>query len=75
MEVLKTRIESADPRKILNRGYALAVGPDGTVMKSSGVVAAGDSMSVMFHDGMVRCHVEAVENRAETFDNEEDYGK
>ena len=75
VEVLKTRIESADPRKILNRGYALAVGPDGTVMKSSGVVAAGDSMSVMFHDGMVRCHVEAVENRAETFDNEEDYGK
>ena len=76
VEVLKTRIESADPRKILSRGYTLAVGPDGAVMKSSGAVTAGDRMSVMFCDGVVRCRVEAVDkNGREMLENEDDYGK
>ncbi|MGN1216274.1 MAG: exodeoxyribonuclease VII large subunit, partial [Candidatus Cryptobacteroides sp.] len=61
LEMLQTRIHAADPRKILERGYALALGPDGAVLKAAGGVCPGQKMGVMFSDGMIRCVVEKVE--------------
>ena len=60
VELLRTRIEAADPRKILERGYALAVDADGVVMKGVGSRAKGDKVSVVFADGDMDCVVENV---------------
>ena len=60
LQVLQTRIESADPRRILERGYALAVDGDGVVLKSASGRAAGDKVSVMFADGTLDCTVNTV---------------
>ena len=60
LDVLQTRILSADPRRILERGYALAVDGDGVVLKGVAGRKAGDKVSVMFADGILRCTVEEV---------------
>ena len=60
LNVMQARIVAADPRKIMERGYALAVDGDGVVLKGAADVSAGDKVSVMFADGTIRAHVEAV---------------
>ena len=60
LQVLQTRIEAADPRRILDRGYALAVDGDGVVLKSASGRAPGDQVSVMFADGTLDCTVNTV---------------
>ena len=58
--VLQSRIESADPRRILDRGYALAVDADGIVLKCAKGRNVGDEVSVMFADGRLDCVVNDV---------------
>lgn len=60
LELLRTRIEAADPRSILKRGYALATDADGVVLKGVGGRISGDKVSVMFADGSMDCVVENV---------------
>lgn len=60
LQMLQTRIEAADPRRILERGYALAVDGDGVVMKCAKGRKAGDDISVMFADGTLDCVVNKV---------------
>jgi exodeoxyribonuclease VII large subunit len=60
LQVLASRISSADPRKILERGYALALDADGVVLKSARDCAPGDRLSVMFSDGTIKAKVENV---------------
>ena len=60
LELLRTRIEAADPRSILKRGYALATDADGVVLKGVGGRISGDKVSVMFADGAMDCVVENV---------------
>lgn len=60
LQVLQTRIAAADPRRILERGYALAVDADGVVMKGIGNRQVGDSVTVMFADGSLRTEVQSV---------------
>ena len=63
LQVLHGRILSADPRRILERGYALALDEDGRVMKGAARRSAGDKVSVMFADGILRCTVDEVAGR------------
>lgn len=60
LNVLQARIEASDPRRILERGYALAVNADGLVLKGVKGVGVGDSVSVMFADGRLDCTVRAL---------------
>ena len=60
LELLRTRIEAADPRSILKRGYALATDAEGVVLKGVGGRISGDKVSVMFADGSMDCVVENV---------------
>ena len=60
LELFRTRIEAADPRSILKRGYALATDADGVVLKGVGGRISGDKVSVMFADGSMDCVVENV---------------
>ena len=57
LQVLQTRIEAADPRRILERGFALAVDADGVVLKGAAGRLPGDKVSVMFADGTLDCTV------------------
>lgn len=60
LQVLQTRIEAADPRLILERGYALATDSRGVVLKGVEGRKVGDNVSVYFADGSMDCDVVAV---------------
>lgn len=57
VKVLETRILSADPRRMMERGYALAVDSEGRVMKGISGRRKGDMVSMMFADGVLDCEV------------------
>ena len=63
LNVLQAKIAGADPRKILERGYALALDGSGKVMKGIAGRSTGDRMSVMFADGTLDCVVEGIRKR------------
>lgn len=57
IDLFESRILNADPRRILSRGYVLALDGDNVVMKSSLGSKSGDRMSIMFADGTLDCSV------------------
>ena len=58
--LLQTRITASDPRKVIERGYALARDAGGRVMKGVSGSKAGDKVSMLFADGTLKCEVENV---------------
>lgn len=60
LQVLQTRIQAADPRRILDRGYALALDGDGVVLKGAAGRKAGDRVDIMFADGTLKTEVGSV---------------
>ena len=60
VDVLQTRIEAADPRKILQKGYALALDGRGVVMKGAAGREVGDRVCVMFADGTLVTEVKEI---------------
>lgn len=58
--LLQTRITASDPRKVIERGYALALDAGGRVMKGVSGSKAGDKVSMLFADGTLKCEVENV---------------
>ena len=60
LKVLETRIAAADPRRLLERGYVLALDGDGVVMKGDAGRKAGDAVVLMFPDGSLECTVDNV---------------
>ncbi|MGM9742481.1 MAG: exodeoxyribonuclease VII large subunit [Candidatus Cryptobacteroides sp.] len=65
LDVLESRIAGADPRRILERGYVLALNSGGVVMKSVAGKAEGDRVSMMFRDGVLDCIVNEVKPAVE----------
>lgn len=59
--LLHARISAADPRKLLERGFALALDSNGVRIKVADGVCAGDKVSVLFPDGTLKCTVDDVE--------------
>lgn len=59
LALLAARLRSLSPLQVLERGYALAVGPSGVVTASE-QVAAGDPVSVRLARGALDCRVERV---------------
>lgn len=60
VQLLETRIRSADPRNILRRGYVLVLDNDGKVARSAVGMKPGDRISLMYHDGTLGCDVRTV---------------
>ena len=56
--VLQTRITASDPRRILEKGYALALDDKGRVVSGAAGRQVGDRVSLMFADGTLDCRVE-----------------
>ena len=60
LKVLETRICASDPRKVIERGYALVLDAQGRVMKGVDGRKVGDRVSMMFADGEIDCLIENV---------------
>ncbi len=60
LQVLQTRINASDPRKVIERGFALVLDADGRVVKGTEGRKAGDKVSMMFADGTMDCLIENV---------------
>ena len=56
----EARIDGADPREILSRGYVLVTGRDNRILKSTARVRVGDRIGVRFADGHLRATVTEV---------------
>lgn len=57
LELICSRIRSADPRGILARGFVLATDSGGVLLKSAAKVSEGDNIRVLFGDGALNCTV------------------
>ena len=60
LKVLETRIHASDPRKVVERGFALVLDAEGRVLKGVAGRKAGDKVSMMFADGALDCLIEKV---------------
>ena len=61
LEMVGARIAAGDPRRILEKGYALALDAKGVKLSSASGVRPGDAFQMMFADGTVRGTVTSVE--------------
>lgn len=61
LDVLKARLNAANPRRLLEKGYVLAMGGNGQLLSSAVGVNTGDRVTVFFRDGKLRTIVETVE--------------
>ena len=53
----QTRLEAMSPLRVLERGYALVYGPDGSLLRTSDSVAAGEQIRARLASGEVRASV------------------
>jgi exodeoxyribonuclease VII large subunit len=54
------RLRALSPRRVLERGYCLVRGPDGTLLRSAAGLAVGDRVQVEFARGEAEARIEAV---------------
>ena len=57
VDLLENRIQAADPRKLLSRGYTLVADSGGRLIKEAKGIAPGDILRIMFADGTLSCEV------------------
>ena len=60
LQILESRIASGDPRRIIEKGYVLALDSKGVRLSSAAGVKSGDGFQVMFSDGTVKGTVTSV---------------
>lgn len=56
---LQARLESLSPHSVLQRGYALVVRADGSLLRSAGQARPGDPLEVRLHDGQFPVEVKS----------------
>jgi exodeoxyribonuclease VII large subunit len=57
LAALAARVESVSPQRVLDRGYAMVMTPDGAVTSAS-ELHAGDAIDIVMADGRVAAHVD-----------------
>lgn len=65
---LAAALDAMSPLKVLSRGYAVALTPDGTVLRRAQQAACGDSITVKLSQGALSCTVDDITE-------ENDHGK
>ena len=61
LDVLRARLEAADPRRLLEKGFVLALGPDDHMLKNAADARVGDRVTLLMKDGRLRTRIEKVE--------------
>lgn len=54
-------LDAMSPLRVLSRGYAAAIKPDGSTVKTVGELKTGDKITVRFADGSAGCTVDNIE--------------
>ena len=57
---LTAKLDAMSPLKVLTRGYAIAEGADGTIIRSVHQAAPGDTLTVRLTDGKIHANVSGV---------------
>jgi exodeoxyribonuclease VII large subunit len=60
LEALAGKLDALSPLKVLDRGYSLARGPGGQVLRSCAGLHQGDDVTVTLHDGDLRTRIEEI---------------
>ena len=60
LNALSASLSQLDPHAVLNRGYALALGPDGRPVRDAAKLQPGDALNLTFARGMARATVDQV---------------
>jgi exodeoxyribonuclease VII large subunit len=63
VDVLQSGLVRLGPAAVLNRGYALMVGPNGRIVTRTGQLNVGDALAVHVTDGVVRSSVTGINDR------------
>jgi exodeoxyribonuclease VII large subunit len=63
LAAVEARVGSLDPRRVLERGYSITRGPDGSVLRSATDVAPGGMLVTEVADGTVTSRVTAADTR------------
>ena len=61
---LAAKLDALSPLKVLTRGYAMALGADGQIVRSVNQVAAGDAVEITLRDGTVSATVNQIKENA-----------
>ena len=61
LAVAAAALDAMSPLAVLGRGYALAQGERGEVLRAASAVRAGERVRVRLSEGALRCRVEEVE--------------
>ena len=61
LEKLLVQIQERSPLKVLERGYSIVTDANGRVLRDSGQVAIGDSISIQLHKGRLTTEVKKKE--------------
>ena len=59
-EAQQARLQALSPLAVMSRGYAIAFGPDGRVLRRSAEVRPGDRVEVRLAEGVLSAQVEGV---------------
>ena len=63
LDALAGKLDALSPLKVLDRGYSLARGPGGQVLRSCAGLNRGDDLTVTLHDGDLRARIEQIVSR------------
>ncbi len=61
LKALSLRLDALDVAKVLARGYALALGPDGSVVREAQKLSKGDALTLVFSSGRAQASVTGVD--------------
>lgn len=70
LALLAARLESLSPLRVLARGYAVALDPDGTALHAPDSLTVGDSIHLRLHRGALDCTVTALHPEPDPRENE-----
>jgi exodeoxyribonuclease VII large subunit len=60
LEALTGKLDALSPLKVLDRGYSLARGPGGQLLRSCAGLHQGDDVTVTLSDGDLRTRIEQI---------------
>jgi exodeoxyribonuclease VII large subunit len=60
LKTLTAGLKQLDPHAVLNRGYALAIGPDGRAVRDAGRLQTGDALTLSFARGGASVSVKSI---------------
>lgn len=61
LDRLESRLDAADPRRLLERGFVMVLGSDGRPLRNASLCVPGDSLQIRLADGSIGCEIKTVE--------------